>query len=33
VWINLAGPDAAPPLLDAIGPEIVTDLGRSGWRT
>ena len=22
VWINLAGPDAAPPLIDAIGREI-----------
>jgi phenylpropionate dioxygenase-like ring-hydroxylating dioxygenase large terminal subunit len=28
VWINLAGPDAAPPLEDAIGPEIMADLGR-----
>lgn len=28
VWINLAGPGAAPSLLDAIGTEIVADLGR-----
>ncbi|MFT6764511.1 MAG: phenylpropionate dioxygenase-like ring-hydroxylating dioxygenase large terminal subunit [Candidatus Aldehydirespiratoraceae bacterium] len=28
VWINLAGPDKAPPLLEAIGPEITADLGR-----
>ena len=28
VWINLAGPDAAPPLKDWIGTEITTDLGR-----
>ncbi len=28
VWINLAGPDAAPDLLDWLGPDIVTDLGR-----
>lgn len=28
VWINLAGPAAAPPLLEAIGPEISADLGR-----
>ncbi|WP_158412116.1 aromatic ring-hydroxylating oxygenase subunit alpha [Ilumatobacter nonamiensis] len=28
VWINLAGPDRAEPLLDAIGPEIDADLGR-----
>ncbi len=28
VWVNLAGPDSAPPLLDAIGSEIVADLGR-----
>ena len=28
VWINLAGPDRARPLLDAIGPEIAADLGR-----
>jgi phenylpropionate dioxygenase-like ring-hydroxylating dioxygenase large terminal subunit len=28
IWINLAGPDHAPALLDAIGPEIVADLGR-----
>jgi phenylpropionate dioxygenase-like ring-hydroxylating dioxygenase large terminal subunit len=27
VWINLAGPGQAPPLLDAIGPEITADLG------
>jgi len=27
VWINLAGADA-PPLVDAIGPEIAVDLGR-----
>ncbi len=27
VWINLAGPDAAQPLLEAIGPEITSDLG------
>ena len=28
VWINLAGPQAAPPLLDWIGADITTDLGR-----
>lgn len=28
VWINLAGPDAAPDLLDWLGPDIVSDLGR-----
>jgi phenylpropionate dioxygenase-like ring-hydroxylating dioxygenase large terminal subunit len=28
VWINLAGPDEAEPLIDAIGPEISADLGR-----
>jgi len=28
VWINLAGPDQAPKLLEAIGPEIADDLGR-----
>lgn len=28
VWINLAGPDAAPALIDAIGEEISLDLGR-----
>lgn len=28
VWINLAGPDAARALTDAIGPEITADLGR-----
>ena len=28
VWINLAGPEAAAPLLDWIGPEIADDLGR-----
>jgi phenylpropionate dioxygenase-like ring-hydroxylating dioxygenase large terminal subunit len=28
VWVNLAGPDQAEPLLDWIGPEIVADLGR-----
>ncbi len=28
VWVNLAGPDDAPPLLEAIGPEIAADLGR-----
>ena len=27
VWINLAGPDAATPLLDALGADIVSDLG------
>jgi phenylpropionate dioxygenase-like ring-hydroxylating dioxygenase large terminal subunit len=27
VWINLAGPEKAPALLDSIGPEIVADLG------
>jgi phenylpropionate dioxygenase-like ring-hydroxylating dioxygenase large terminal subunit len=27
VWVNLAGPDRAVPLLDAIGADIVTDLG------
>ena len=28
VWINLAGPDNAVPLLDGIGPDIAADLGR-----
>ena len=28
VWINLAGPDAAPSLLEWIGSDIVNDLGR-----
>jgi phenylpropionate dioxygenase-like ring-hydroxylating dioxygenase large terminal subunit len=28
VWLNLGGPESAPPLLDAIGPEIIADLGR-----
>ena len=28
VWINLAGPEAAPDLLDWIGADIVADLGR-----
>jgi phenylpropionate dioxygenase-like ring-hydroxylating dioxygenase large terminal subunit len=28
VWINLAGPEQAPPLADWIGPEIMDDLGR-----
>ena len=28
IWINLAGPDEAPPLSDWIGPEITADLGR-----
>jgi phenylpropionate dioxygenase-like ring-hydroxylating dioxygenase large terminal subunit len=28
IWINLAGPDKAPPLSDGIGPEITSDLGR-----
>ena len=28
VWINLAGPDEAPDLLDWLGPDIVADLGR-----
>lgn len=28
VWINLAGPDEATPLIDSIGPEIAADLGR-----
>ena len=28
VWVNLAGPDAAPPLQDWIGEDIVADLGR-----
>ena len=27
LWINLAGPDKATPLLDAIGPDITNDLG------
>jgi len=27
IWINLAGPQAATPLLDAIGPDITSDLG------
>jgi phenylpropionate dioxygenase-like ring-hydroxylating dioxygenase large terminal subunit len=28
IWINLAGPDKAKPLTEAIGPEIMADLGR-----
>jgi len=28
LWINLAGPEVAPPLLDSIGSEIAADLGR-----
>lgn len=28
IWINLAGPAAAPPLHDWIGPDILADLGR-----
>lgn len=28
VWINMAGPDAATPLIDGIGEEIAADLGR-----
>jgi phenylpropionate dioxygenase-like ring-hydroxylating dioxygenase large terminal subunit len=28
VWINLLGPDAAPSLVDSIGPEIAADLGQ-----
>ena len=28
IWINLAGPDKAVPLAEAIGPEIMADLGR-----
>jgi phenylpropionate dioxygenase-like ring-hydroxylating dioxygenase large terminal subunit len=28
VWINLTGPDLAPPLIDWIGTEITVDLGR-----
>ena len=28
VWINMAGPDHAPPLMEAIGEEISADLGR-----
>ena len=28
MWINLAGPDKAPPLMEAIGEEISVDLGR-----
>jgi phenylpropionate dioxygenase-like ring-hydroxylating dioxygenase large terminal subunit len=28
VWINLAGPDKAPALMEWIGPEITADLGR-----
>jgi len=28
IWINLAGPEAAPSLADWIGPEIMADLGR-----
>ncbi|MFK7918602.1 MAG: aromatic ring-hydroxylating dioxygenase subunit alpha [Ilumatobacter sp.] len=28
VWINMAGPDRAPALIDSIGPEIAADLGR-----
>jgi phenylpropionate dioxygenase-like ring-hydroxylating dioxygenase large terminal subunit len=27
VWVNLAGPEAAPPLMDWIGEEIAVDLG------
>lgn len=27
IWINLAGPEVAVPLLDAIGPDIANDLG------
>ena len=33
VWINLAGPEAAPPLLDWIGTDIVEDLGRFRMET
>ena len=28
IWINLAGPDEAPALVDWIGPDILADLGR-----
>jgi phenylpropionate dioxygenase-like ring-hydroxylating dioxygenase large terminal subunit len=28
IWINLAGPDKAPPLSEGIGPEIMADLGQ-----
>src|SRR4029078_8876535 len=28
VWVNLAGPEKAPSLIDWIGPEIAVDLGR-----
>lgn len=28
VWINMLGPDRAPSLIDSIGPEITSDLGR-----
>jgi phenylpropionate dioxygenase-like ring-hydroxylating dioxygenase large terminal subunit len=28
VWVNMLGPDAAPPLTEWIGPEIMADLGR-----
>ena len=28
VWVNLAGPDHAPPLAEWIGPEITADLGK-----
>ena len=28
VWVNLAGPDSAPGLLDWIGEDIIADLGR-----
>ncbi len=28
IWINLAGPGKAPPLLDSIGSDITSDLGR-----
>ena len=28
VWMNLAGPDAAPPLQEWIGRDIIEDLGK-----
>lgn len=28
IWINLLGPELAPPLAEGVGPEIMADLGR-----